>query len=73
MVTGNTANLGGGISNRKGIVTLNGSSSVGGNTVEYSGGGIYNWQGAVTMNDSSSLSGNTNAVGSGGVILLSCT
>ena len=73
VVTGNTANLGGGISNRKGIVTLDGSSSVGGNTVEYSGGGIYNWQGAVTMNDSSSLSGNTNAVGSGGVILLSCT
>ena len=57
-------NTGGGIYVFRGSVTLNGSSSVSGNTALV-GGGIYNISGSVTLNDSSSVSGNTALVGGG--------
>jgi predicted outer membrane repeat protein len=55
--TGDRASAGGGIFSIEGPVTLNGSSSVSGNTARR-GGGILS-QGAVTLNGSSSVSGNT--------------
>ncbi len=56
LVTNGVADLGGGILNR-GILTLDGSSSVGGNTATAGGGGISN-PGTLILNDSSSVSGN---------------
>ena len=67
MVRGNTGDSGGGIANRDaaGTVTLNGSSSVSGNSA-VGAGGIENF-GAITMNDSSSVSDNTTAGAAGGI------
>ena len=65
IITGGSADYGGGINNDSGTVTLSDTSSVSGNTAEY-GGGIYN-SGTVTLRDKSSVSGNT-ADGPGGGI-----
>ena len=68
-VSGNTANVGGGIFNYEdGTVTLSGTSRVSGNTADNGSGGIYNsLGGTVTLKDKSSVSGNTANV-SGGIL-----
>jgi hypothetical protein len=70
-VSQNTSLVGPGIVNYGGTVTLNGSSTVTGNTALANGGGIYNGfndsGGTVTLNGGSSVNGNT-ASGTGGGI-----
>jgi hypothetical protein len=67
ITNGDTGTDGGGIFNDDGgTLTMNGSSSVSGNTAGDDGGGIYN-AGTLTMNDSSSVSGNTASVDGGGI------
>jgi nitrous oxidase accessory protein NosD len=70
-VTGNVAgNFGGGISSTSGTVTLNGASSVSGNTVTGDvgqGGGIANLSGTVTLNDDSRVADNEAADAGGGI------
>jgi hypothetical protein len=65
VVGGNTADGGGGIMNR-GTLTLNGSSSIRGNTAMWISGGIHN-AGTLTLNGSSSIRGNTAADNGGGI------
>ena len=65
IITGGSAEEGGGIFNSGGTVTLKDKSSVTGNTASGSGGGINNEYGTVTLKDKSSVSGNTANVGGG--------
>ena len=67
IITGGSAEEGGGIFN-SGTVTLKDKSSVTGNTASVSGGGINNEYGTVTLKDKSSVSGNTATGGNGGGI-----
>jgi hypothetical protein len=60
-LSGNSANLGGGIFNDHGTLTVS-NSTLSGNSAG-SGGGIYNW-GTLTVSDST-LSGNTGVYGGG--------
>jgi len=49
---------GGGLYDRKTIITLNDSASITGNAADV-GGGIFNRGGSVTLNDASVITGNT--------------
>ncbi len=79
-VSGNTATTwsGGGVNNgTTGLMTMNDSSSVVGNSTVRSGGGVSNG-GDLTMNGSSTITGNTsdaddNGVGGGGGIKVTCS
>ena len=68
-LSGNYATLeGGAIDNQVGTLTMNGSSSVTGNSTGYMGGGVHNENlGKFTMNDNSSVT-NNSADGLGGGI-----
>ena len=66
-ISGNSATIGGGLSNSQGTVTMM-NSTVSGNTAEYSGGGVwfYSDDGTLLMTNST-VSGNTaNGNGAGG-------
>jgi hypothetical protein len=67
-ITGNTAGTNGGGIINGGTVTLNGTSSISGNTARQDSGGILSVSGSVTLNDTSSITGNTAAGGDGGGI-----
>jgi hypothetical protein len=79
IVSGNTATFGGGgIYNGQnslpgsvgclyGAVTLNGSTSVRGNTTAGDGGGIFNCGDTVTLNGTATVSGNTASADGGGI------
>jgi hypothetical protein len=68
IITHGSADFGGGILNLGGSVTLNGSSSVTGNTARFGGGILNRLGGRVTLNDGSSVAGNAATLidGSGG-------
>jgi hypothetical protein len=68
IITHGSADFGGGILNLGGSVTLNGSSSVTGNTAGFGGGILNRLGGTVTLNDSSSVAGNAATIinGTGG-------
>jgi hypothetical protein len=70
-VSQNFSLAGSGILNFGGTVTLNGSSTVTGNTAQRFGGGIYNGfngsGGTVTLNGGSSVTGNTAGETGGGI------
>jgi hypothetical protein len=67
IITHGSADFGGGILNLGGSVTLNGSSSVTGNTAGFGGGILNRLGGTVTLNDSSSVAGNVAVInGTGG-------
>jgi hypothetical protein len=70
-ISGNTADLGGGIFSSSPIV-LQGNSSISGNTADY-GGGVFNYTGGATftMQDNSRIFNNTANVRGGGVYNLS--
>ncbi len=62
---GNTTDIGGGIHNNGGAVTIEASTMVSGNTAGY-GGGIFNEDdGTVTIEANTTVSGNTASYGSG--------
>ena len=66
IVRGNTAGGGAGVFNDDpAILTLNGSSSITGNTTDWAGGGVYNF-GVLRLNSRSTIRGNT-AVWGGGI------
>ncbi|MEH2434740.1 MAG: hypothetical protein V7K25_10900 [Nostoc sp.] len=62
IITGNTADNGGGINNYGGSLTLNNSTVTGNTAVD--GGGINNVDGTITVNNSN-ISGNTASYGGG--------
>lgn len=67
-VTGNTADLGGGIWS-KGTLILTGATLVSGNTATSRGGGIYAANGRVEIDGTSAVSGNTAEQGGGITVL----
>jgi predicted outer membrane repeat protein len=65
IVRGNTAGGGAGVFNDDlAILTLNGSSSISGNTTGWAGGGVYNF-GVLRLNSRSAIRGNTADWGGG--------
>jgi hypothetical protein len=64
-IPGGSSDLGAGIFNNQGVVTLNGAS-VSGNHAD-NGGGIFNNSGTLTLNGGSRITGNTATSSGGGV------